>query len=154
MKTLLTFFCLIIFNQYNAQNVKYSIAPYNGGYACLVGMDKSIEYPLITITVSDVGSEKDMIPLSNGKCFPILNRFVRTKKDYIGSYLIDMVSGKSTIIKDIKLEASGKDSAVFTIIGKDFSKTIIVKMAAILSMQDDCVMLWDGTGALKISKKK
>jgi hypothetical protein len=66
----------------------------------------------------------------NGKIYPMWNQFVEKKEQWIGGILED--SGDSidrhmgaekmkTKIKDITLEPNGEESAMFHVIGEDFS---------------------------------
>lgn len=66
----------------------------------------------------------------NGKYYPMWSQFVERKREWIGGILedfgdsIDKIIMKknsfSTEITDILLEPNGKDSAMFTVKGKDF----------------------------------
>lgn len=57
--------------------------------------------------------------LVNGKHYPLWQQFVDKKDQHIGSNLIG--EGVSTKIIDIKLEPNGDDSAMFNVIGEDFT---------------------------------
>ena len=68
----------------------------------------------------------------NGKYYPLWSQFVDRKQEWIGGILQDqgdsmdralkLTDGSwiSTEITDVKLEANGKDSAMFYVDGKDF----------------------------------
>ena len=65
----------------------------------------------------------------NGKYYPLWQQFIDKKKEWIGGILrdggdnIDKQLGAKTMeteIIDIILEKNGKDSAFFSIVGKDF----------------------------------
>ena len=66
----------------------------------------------------------------NGKEYPLWSQFVEGKEKFIDGVLEDFgdsidiamgYKGGTTIIKDIMLEPNGDDSAMFNVIGEDFS---------------------------------
>jgi hypothetical protein len=61
----------------------------------------------------------------NGKQYPLWSKFVEGKDKWVGGVLEDMGDGfvgpAKTEILDITLEANGEDSAVFSVVGKDFT---------------------------------
>jgi len=59
----------------------------------------------------------------NGKVYPLWEKFIERKKEYIGGKLnaTDMGITMKTIVEDIVLKPNGEDSAYFEVIGKDFS---------------------------------
>jgi len=59
----------------------------------------------------------------NGKVYPMWGKFVQKKEKFIGGILEDHDMGMCarTKITDITLEPNGKDSAMFSVDGKDFS---------------------------------
>ena len=59
----------------------------------------------------------------NGKEYPFWGQFVERKEEFIGRTLedYDMGMSASTVVTDITLEENGKESAYFSIHGKDFS---------------------------------
>lgn len=61
--------------------------------------------------------------LINGKHYPLWQQFVDKKDQYIGCTLEDNDGGIQAITKitDIKLDPNGDSSAMFTVVGKDFS---------------------------------
>jgi len=72
------------------------------------------------------------IPIINGKQYPLWSQFVDRKAEYIGKVLQDFGdpmdraiagsdAGLTTEITDITLTPNGKESAAFSVIGKDFT---------------------------------
>lgn len=76
----------------------------------------------------------------NGKVYPLWGQFVDRKDEWIGGALesfgavVDRVNGKTsaiTTIEDIIMEPKGTTSAIFKIVGKDFTCESDVKFLAI-----------------------
>lgn len=85
---------------------------------------------------------------------PILQFYVATKKDFVGGTLIDE-NGKKTTITDLKIEkmASGKN-AVFTVVGKNFSKGFDLITGFILKEENKEITFYtDKVGIWKVIKK-
>jgi len=62
----------------------------------------------------------------NGTFYPMWGTFIKNKDQFIGGILGEYDNSyehgyEETIITDITLEPNGKDSAFFTVVGKDFS---------------------------------
>lgn len=55
----------------------------------------------------------------NGKQYPLWEQFVQRKDEWIGGVLTE--DDESTRITDVILEENGTDSALFRIVGEDFS---------------------------------
>src|SRR5688500_18497471 len=63
--------------------------------------------------------------LVNGKHYPMWQSFVDQKEKFIGWLLTDMDStfgpAESTEVIDVTLEPNGKESAFFSVVGKDYT---------------------------------
>ena len=99
----------------------------------------------------------------NSKKYPLWGQFVEKKDEWIGGELIDGgdsfdillgFSPMKTIITDIKLRPNGKDSAFFTVIGKDFECGFDVSVGGISSEQEDGYLVFYGYMGHKWKIKK
>lgn len=129
-----------------------SFAQNNKGYSYATGVPNSSTYPIKTIIVEDDWS-KDMSPLSNGKCYPILNRVIRNKGEYIGGTLENMTTGKKTSIIEITLSPSGAEDGLFKVSGTGFSMSMKPSKGAIANLGDNVMIFWDGKDYWKVTKK-
>jgi hypothetical protein len=145
-KLLLPFSLLLIFSSFSdAQSTK--------GYAYATGNVNSTQYPLKLTLIEDTDCQKDIVYLSNGRCFPILNRIIRTKKEYVGGVLENMTTKEKTKISDMHIMASGSDDAKFTVKGANFSSEMSAAKGGIMLLEKDFIILWDGRDYWKLLKK-
>lgn len=86
------------------------------------------------------GNDHHIYPVINGKVYPLWSQFIEKKDRWIGGKLSDcgdsmdknMGAGKQeTEITDVTLKPNGKESAYFTIVGKDFSCGFDVRIGGI-----------------------
>ncbi len=71
----------------------------------------------------------------NGKTYPLWGQFVEQKDKWIGGILHDTYASP-TEITDITLTPNGTDSAVFSVIGKDYTCASDVRYLGLASRED------------------
>lgn len=93
----------------------------------------------------------------NGKEYPLWSQFIERKAEWIGGILedfgdaIDRSLGAQKIqteITDIRLEPNGKDSAFFSVDGKDFSCGFDVSVGGVIGGEDGW-LTFSGYGGYK-----
>lgn len=81
----------------------------------------------------------------NGRVYPLWSQFEDRKKEWIGGVLEDFgdsfdnllgFKGGLTEITDITLEPNGKESASFSVEGKDFSCGFDVKVGGVIGGEE------------------
>ena len=81
----------------------------------------------------------------NGKEYPFWGQFVERKEEWIGGFLEDFgdtidamfgINRVCTEITDIQLTPNGRDSAMFSVVGKDFICAFDVHYGAIKSGEE------------------
>jgi hypothetical protein len=84
----------------------------------------------------------------NGKVYPLWNKFVERKEEWIGGILHDNgdsmdraigLGDLTTEIRTIELRPNGEDSAWFGIVGKEFSCGFDVKYGGIVAGEEGWV---------------
>lgn len=130
----------------------FATAQSNGGYTYATGLSTSNQYPIKIIVVGD-DYINDTAILSNGKTFPILNRIIRGKSDFIGGTLENMTTKKKTTITNMTLTASGKEGGLFSVVGSGFSMNMQTSSGAIASTGETSIIFWDGKDYWKVTKK-
>ena len=84
----------------------------------------------------------------NGREYPLWSQFVERKDEYINKTLFDYDSERSTNIVSITLTPNGKDSAFFSIEGKDFNCGFDVQYGGI-NPENDGLITFFGYGGHK-----
>lgn len=105
-----------------------------------------------------------MVNVINGKTYPLWQQFVDKKNEWIGGKLVDngdsmdiLLGAKpmQTEIVDIVLSANGKDSAMFEVVGKEFTCSADVGYLGIGTSTDKGLQLYGyGDHSFKIYKPK
>lgn len=99
----------------------------------------------------------------NGKTYPLWSQFVERKDEWIGGVLedkgdsLDRALGSesgSTEIVDIELRANGDESALFSIVGKDFSCAFDVQSGGVTAGEDGWLTFCGYGGHVFRIKKK
>lgn len=97
----------------------------------------------------------------NGKNYPMWGQFIDIKHNLIGGILKHLSDSHpriaeeehSTVITDITLEPNGKESAMFTIVGKDFSEGCDVQYLGVTGGEPGWVTFSGWNGHLFAIKK-
>lgn len=100
----------------------------------------------------------------NGKRYPLWEQFVHQKEKWIGGTLTDRgdsmdraifgVDSMTTTITDIKLEPNGKESAIFSVCGEDFTCGFDVQHGGAIPSNDDGLVFSGYGGHIKINLPK
>lgn len=122
------------------------------GFVFLVGSTKLSGYKVQVCNVKFNEDAEITKRFSNGKSAPILQLFVAHKENYIGGSL-ENENGKKTIITDATIAEDG-NTIKFTVVGKDFSRSLTLDNGEILSQNSTTLVLYtDKIGIWKIIKK-
>lgn len=122
-------------------------------FVFLVGSSKVPGYKIQVCNVKFNNKEVNATKrFNNGKSAPVLQLFVDTKTSYVGSTLEDD-KGKKTTITDASLVEDG-NTLKFTVVGKDFSRSLTLENGEILSQNSTTLVLYtDKIGIWKVIKK-
>lgn len=113
----------------------------------LVGSEKIPGYTLKTCNF-ELGS----IKINEAGAAPILQVYVQKKDEFIGGVLENEFGAKTTIT-NIVLKIKNK-CAVFTVVGKDFSRSMTLLTGAILKEDKNTTLFYtDNIGIWKMAKK-